>query len=172
MPPLRWNLIRWRRRRGSASTVWLPVALKARLIDEASDYRPSETGGILLGYEADSTDLVICDLVDAGPDAERSRSRFTPDGEWQEREVAKLYAESGRLHTYLGDWHSHPAGMARPSRRDKETARRIAEHRVARAPRPLMLIIASEQNDWNLAAYRLEGKRMIRSHLRLCEPPT
>jgi integrative and conjugative element protein (TIGR02256 family) len=108
----------------------------AQMIDDASECEPSETGGVLLGYRAGATDVIVCALIGGGPKAKRRRSDFEPDGEWQEREIAKAYERSGRIHTYVGDWHSHPDGIARPSRRDRETARRIAKHRPARALDP------------------------------------
>jgi integrative and conjugative element protein (TIGR02256 family) len=159
------------RRRTRESTVWLPVRFHDGMIDEAREREPCETGGVLLGYEAGGNDVVVCSLIGAGPEAKRRRSGFEPDGEWQEGEIARAYEQSGRIHTYLGDWHSHPDGAARPSRRDRDTARRIAKHREARAPRPLMLIVARDDEQWEVAAYRGHRKRMTRARLVLCEQP-
>jgi integrative and conjugative element protein (TIGR02256 family) len=125
------------------------------ITDQVADAEPDETGGILLGYEASGSDeVVITHLVGPGPNFEASSSHFDPDGEWQEKEVARIYAESGRHATYLGDWHSHPKGAARPSRKDQRTARSIAEFRDARMPHPLMLIVATNETGFRLAAFR------------------
>jgi integrative and conjugative element protein (TIGR02256 family) len=161
-------MMRFLRRRTSECTVWLPVSLRDRMIEEAREHEPCETGGVLLGYEAGATDVIVCALIGAGPKAKRRRSGFEPDGEWQEPEIANAYERSGRIQTYLGDWHSHPEGVARPSRRDRDTAHRIAKHREARAPRPLMLIVARDDEEWEAAAYRLNRKRMTRARFQLC----
>jgi integrative and conjugative element protein (TIGR02256 family) len=83
---------------------------------------------------------------------------FLPDGRWQQAELERVYAESGRVTTYLGDWHSHPEGAPIPSRKDKRTARRVARVADARAPRPLTIIVASAGDDWLIAAYRFVGR--------------
>ncbi len=125
------------------------------ITDAVTEAEPDETGGILLGYQAPgSEEIVITHLVGAGPNSKASSSHFDPDGEWQEKEVARIYAESGRHATYLGDWHSHPKGAARPSRKDQRTARSIAEFRDARMAHPLMLIVATNETGFRLAAFR------------------
>ena len=45
-----------------------------------------------------------------------------PDHEYQEQEIARVYATSGRCTTYVGDWHSHPGGALYLSRTDVRTA--------------------------------------------------
>jgi integrative and conjugative element protein (TIGR02256 family) len=146
--------------------VWLPVSARDTIVETAAGHAPRETGGVVLGYEtADADALVITHTIGGGPEAMRSRSEFVPDGRWQEGEIARIYRDSSRRATYLGDWHSHPAGVAAPSRKDQRTAARIAAHGEARAPRPLMLIVAKANNGWRIAAYRFDGKRLRRVKL-------
>ena len=136
------------------------------MVETAGEHLPHETGGVVLGYEtADADASVITHLIGSGPKATRSRSEFVPDGRWQEREIARIYRESNRRATYLGDWHSHPAGVAAPSRKDQRTAATIAAHSEARAPRPLMLIVAKANDGWRIAAYRFDGRRLRKIQL-------
>jgi len=138
------------------------------MVSLARENSPNETGGVLLGYEsADAAAVVITDLVDAGPGAKRKPSEFLPDGYWQEQEIARIYTESGRRSTYLGDWHSHPAGVAAPSRKDDRTAQKISAHVDARARSPLMVIVAKHRDTWRIAAYRFDGKRLRHAKLKL-----
>jgi integrative and conjugative element protein (TIGR02256 family) len=123
---------------------------------------------VLMGYEAEDATLVISSLIDGGPDAERGRSSFKPDGEWQAKEIARAYEASERRETYLGDWHSHPRGNPSPSFSDQRTVKKIAQHAEARAPRPLMIIAGGESDGWRIAAYRFDGKRLRKAMLRLC----
>jgi integrative and conjugative element protein (TIGR02256 family) len=158
------------RRRIETTTVWLPESCEAAILDEAIDRAPKETGGILLGYEVpDRSALVITHLVAAGPGARYRRGLFEPDGRWQEREVARIYAESGRRASYLGDWHSHPDGVAAPSKKDHHTARVIARHRAARMRWPLMLIVANDDQFWRIRVFRLGGRKLRPAKLKLYE---
>lgn len=71
----------------------------------------------------------------------RKRTSFAPDGQWQQRQFAAVYEQSGRTVTYLGDWHSHPQGFPRPSGQDRKTAADIAASEQARTPYPITLIL-------------------------------
>lgn len=127
---------------------------------EAADRAPRETGGMLLGYISPSTspeEIVIEAVIGPGPAAVHEPTRFEPDSAWQQAHLAQMYERSGRTTTYLGDWHTHPGGAALPSRRDQRTARAIARSKAARAPQPLMLILASDEDDWSVAAFRYEA---------------
>lgn len=94
-----------------------------------------------MGY-FNGVDVVITDWIGAGPSAKHETASFEPDYDYQEREVAKIYHASGRVTTYLGDWHSHPGGGLTLSRTDRRTLERIANHPAARARRPLMMILS------------------------------
>lgn len=98
---------------------------------------------MLVGYRVETDgvlDFVLTAIVPAGPRAERARSRFLPDGRWQQQRLERIYERSGRRETYLGDWHSHPGGAVRPSRLDRKTYVRVARDRKARTPYPLIVI--------------------------------
>lgn len=122
---------------------------------EADRSARNETGGILLGYWCDERiDVVITAAIGPGPKAvHRSRS-FVPDHRFHESEVARVYLESGRRISYLGDWHSHPGGPLKLSAIDLMTQLRIARSSKARAPMALMLILAGG-NPWLAGVWRL-----------------
>jgi len=114
-----------------------------------------ETGGVLLGYWIRPfQEAVMTNAVGPGPRGIHRKNRFVPDCEYQESEVARLYEESGRLHTYLGDWHTHPKRGTLLSRRDHRTLIQIASFRNARTPAPLMGILICEP-DWALTIWQL-----------------
>ncbi len=130
------------------------------MIAEAIDKAPLETGGVLMGYWADD-EVVITDATGPGPRAAHHRSMFTPDADFHKDEIARLYRASGRHHTYLGDWHSHPGGGVTLSRLDERTLRTIATAAAARTPNPIMVVIAGNRKKWTPATWeaRLAGKR-------------
>ncbi|HEX5387384.1 MAG TPA: Mov34/MPN/PAD-1 family protein [Gemmatimonadales bacterium] len=122
-------------------TLWLARDAHAAMLREAVQRHPHETGGVLLGYAGDGDDVVVTAVVGPGPNAVHERSRFVPDHAHHESEVARLYEQSGRRWTYLGDWHTHPDTMAYLSATDAETLESIAGAEAARVPWPVMVIL-------------------------------
>jgi integrative and conjugative element protein (TIGR02256 family) len=151
-------VLRARRRRLSAGLLWLPRSAVEQMREQADARAPLEHGGMLLGWESDGQ-LVVSRLVGAGPHAKASRNSFAADGAWQQVQLERIYAASGRTVTYLGDWHSHPHGSRRPSKRDRETAAGIARHRGSRASEPVTLIFHRGVRGWAPYPYRLTGGR-------------
>lgn len=142
-------------------TVWISDGAVTDLLAEADAKAPLETGGILLGYIAPSNnDVVITAVIGPGPDATHARHSFNPDAPYQERELALAYEHSGRRHTYLGDWHSHPSGSDDLSPRDHRTLRRIARSKSARADQPVMLI-AHGCREWELTPWQLQPRAWL-----------
>lgn len=135
--------------------VWLSVAEHEALTREAARTYPNETGGILLGYTAEDETIVVRAIIGPGPNAIHRPTSFVPDHTYQDREVARGYENSGRLWTYLGDWHSHPGGTTRLSTTDRRTLRRIARAPEARVTQPLMLIVAGKPHAWRIRVHRL-----------------
>jgi integrative and conjugative element protein (TIGR02256 family) len=138
----------------TSSQAWISATVVETLWQQAAASYPLETGGLLIGYFAND-DVVITDGIGAGPKAIHRRYSFVPDTEFQERELARLYNASGRLHTYLGDWHTHPEGAPALSLRDRRTLARIGRHSEARLPRPLMLVFAGGPYTWEHTLVRL-----------------
>ena len=116
-----------------------------------------------MGYwRADRTTVVISDIVGPGPQALHRQDRFEPDYAYQRAEVSRIYDVSGRLTTYLGDWHSHPAGPLSLSLTDRITLARIALTKQARAPRALMAVIAGVgESSWNVRIWVAGGRRPL-----------
>ncbi len=146
-------------------TVWIGQSAVDELVDEAAKEPKLEIGGVLMGYWADDA-AVITGIVGPGPAAVRTWRRFQPDSKWQSQEIARIYQESGRTVTYLGDWHSHPKLPPMPSLLDVRTARKIAQAEESRTPKPLMLILGEDPVSKAplLAAYRYDRK-----HLNACK---
>lgn len=114
---------------------------------------PEETGGVLLGYSDESGfEIVIEHAIGPGPEASHARTYFLPDQNFHEQEIARIYSTSGRMSTYLGDWHSHPAGGAYLSKTDRKTLERISRAETARFPRPLMALLAGPE--WEITIWR------------------
>lgn len=136
----------------AALTVWVERGLLRRFAREADLAFPDETGGILLGWR-NGGDVVVRDVVDAGPRAERWATGMRPDAAYQAAEVTTAFEASDGAITYLGDWHSHPRTAASVSGRDRKTLRNIASDADAECPEPLMLIVGGGEPGWELGAW-------------------
>jgi integrative and conjugative element protein (TIGR02256 family) len=148
------------RLRKGVGLVWVSEAVLEAMEKEAREKSPMETGGVLIGYWADdSGEVVITHATGPGPEAVHRLDEFIPDAPFQRNEVARIYRDSGRLHTYLGDWHTHPRGSLRLSRRDVRTLASIGATPAARATAPLMGILAGEVPLWELAIWRYTRRR-------------
>ena len=155
----------------ASGRLWLADDASETMLAEARRTEPLESGGVLLGWQDPAgLELVVARVLGPGPVATHRRTKFSPDTDWQRAEIAAAYEASGRRLSYLGDWHSHPGGGELPSRRDEKTARRIARSRSARAPRPVMLILAGKKKNWHPAPYRFLDKRLQRMELASMEP--
>lgn len=128
--------------RGSIGVAWILETVFAEMVAEAERSSPCETGGILMGYWAEGhPQVVIAKATGPVPLAVHGRGRFIPDSGFDREQIARIYRESGRTETYLGDWHSHPGGKPTLSWRDRRTLGRIAADPAARAPIPLMAVL-------------------------------
>lgn len=148
---------------GQHVKLWLADQALSFMQKEAARKYPLETGGVLMGYQVpESREVVVTAAIGPGPMAVHSRTRFIPDAAWQLARISEIYAESARAHTYLGEWHIHPGGTCHLSLLDRKTLCRIASTPEARAPEPVMLILAGQPEQWKIEAVRL------RSNGRFC----
>jgi integrative and conjugative element protein (TIGR02256 family) len=77
-----------------------------------------ETGGILLGSD-DGTVLEIRQAGGPGPHADRRAGEFRRDLAHAEELALAAWAADGSV--WIGEWHTHPRGPARPSATDLAT---------------------------------------------------
>jgi integrative and conjugative element protein (TIGR02256 family) len=140
----------------------LPRRLLNKMEQLADNANPLETGGAIMGYVTDSNhaEVAITSIVGPGSGAVQTRISFEPDYDYQYAEIEKIYFASGRRHTYLGDWHTHPDSAAELSRKDKAALRCIAACEDARAPQPIMLILGYG-SPWDLHIWRLVHGQLL-----------
>lgn len=141
--------------------VWIKDNLYKKLFAETNEMLPLETGGMLLGYKDELNNIVITNLVGAGPKAIHNKYSFTPDGEYQQNELSRIYFESDRITTYLGDWHSHPYQNAYMSWRDRTTLKKIANTKAAREPNPIFIIIGTAPIEVKCWRYNMDEYKQI-----------
>lgn len=138
-------------------TIWLSEAAVDEMVAEAGRAAPDETGGMLLGWENDQrNEVVVLATIGPGPGATHSRTAFRSDGAWQQDQLESAYLQSDGVVTYLGDWHVHPFGGFGMSRRDRRTMAKTGLDPDARCPRPLMALLAWEDDRYRLGVWMWE----------------
>lgn len=120
-------------------TVWLADQARHTITQHSRRRRLRETGGGLFGYETRDA-WVIEKALGPGPRARHERFRLVCDHNYLQEAIDRELAASDGTRYYLGDWHTHPLGPARPSGRDRATAASIASNPTVGLRRPLVLI--------------------------------
>ncbi len=134
--------------------VWLPRAVRDEMCLDADRWYEKETGGTFMGYRAEPNVAVVTAMIPGGPSAVRERHSFLPDLGWQHAEIASHYEQSGRLDTYLGDWHTHPGAVSGSlSWKDRACLKRIIKTPAARNPTPIMMLMCGDPRSWVLHSW-------------------
>lgn len=149
--------------------VWIPRILLSEMTDEIERYAPLETGGSFFGYHSDDNDIVITHRIEAGPFAKRTIRSFEPDQTYQLRTMEKLFYESGKSLSYLGDWHSHPSSSAQLSLRDRRTLGKIAKSPDAKCPQPIMMVFGLYPKKWDINCVQFKDKKQYFFVFSSCE---
>lgn len=125
------------------TTVWLDARARALIGTETQKRHRTETGGALFGYVSDN-DIVVACAYGPGPRARHRRTSFDPDPRMTGALIQAVRAASDGRYRYLGSWHSHPHGRARPSAQDVRTTEDVARQRDVLLPSPLVLICGTD----------------------------
>ncbi|WP_271611686.1 Mov34/MPN/PAD-1 family protein [Bradyrhizobium sp. CCBAU 21362] len=155
-------------------TTWLPSHVLRQIRSYARELFPLENGGILLGWRS-GEDHVVVDLRGPGSRALHGQHCFIPDHAWQVSEIKRAFEASFGDLDYLGDWHSHPDGIAEMSDLDSATLLRMAKQVKA----PLMLIVAGSGAVWSPRCWKgqlagpLIWRRLVATpqRLKFFDPP-
>lgn len=109
-------------------------------------WRKTEAGGILLGRVYASG--IVIELATAPTAADRAGAFFFDRStRFSQAHVNKAWNASGGEQIYLGEWHSHPTPIAKPSDRDREMI--FNNLREARMEIDfLFLIVVGWAKDW------------------------
>lgn len=141
--------------------IWLPRDVRRACAADADEHFPNESGGAFMGYAAHDA-VVITSMIPGGPSSCRTPTSYEPDVSWQNRQIGLHYKRSRRLDTYLGDWHSHPnSSRGYLSGDDRAVLKKIILDPNARAPEPIMILLAGSKGDWSDFAWRARLGRWL-----------
>jgi hypothetical protein len=120
----------FRPKRTSVSVSIVRTALES-IFDDCDNFDIDETGGRLLGtYRHDDGrfEIEVTDVIDAGPQAQRSPTFFLQDGEYQEGRFREIETKQPNIE-HLGNWHTHHVnGYRTLSGGDRDTYFRTVNH--------------------------------------------
>ncbi len=118
------------------------ATIRAEARDAARRFGPDiETGGMLLGVIDEATGVVHVDIATPStPDSRCSRLHFEHGTEGSQDLVDHYVKRTGRQTTFIGMWHTHPAGPAQPSPTDEAGMANLVTPVLGGPPRALMLI--------------------------------
>lgn len=119
--------------------VWFHPEAKELIEGDAVRWGVRETGGPLFGYER-CGELVITRAFLPGSKAFHFPWLYRADREAVQAAIDQVREESKGRERWIGSWHTHPLGRARPSSVDRHTTRRIGAAKAVDCPAPVMLI--------------------------------
>lgn len=87
-----------------------------------------ESGGIIVGcLNPADRQVIITDITTPFPKDSRGRNYFRRSEYGHQQEMDRLWSESGRRKTYLGEWHTHNQPVPVSSFVDKRDWKRIGK---------------------------------------------
>ena len=138
------------------------VCLRFDEVARSCENQP-EKGGILLGNYR-GNDLEIVDRTNPGPMDKGTLSSFVKVDPLHQSTAHDLWSKTGGTHTYVGEWHTHPFGLAEPSITDSRTWASLA----SKVTLPLIFVIAAPGH-WVLFAVRPSRWRVNAARLSVVE---
>lgn len=109
-----------------------------------------ETGGMLIGhYDSSCKCIWVDDASGPPPDSRLSESFFDHGVEGTEQLLEYYRERTGGLSTFIGMWHSHPFGSARPSPTDAIAMTDLVTPVVKGPRRALVLILGGGHDKWS-----------------------
>lgn len=126
------------------TTIWLDNGARALIEHEACLRRRVESGGALFGWARDD-DVVIACAYGPGPRARHRATTFEPHPATTDRLITAVHDATQGRYRYLGSWHSHPNGIARPSGTDVTTTAAVATRPEVRLASPVVVIQATRR---------------------------
>jgi len=146
--------------RGEAAGDW-DVRWSDSVIERLSSERqadlPNETGGILLGVADFERRLIrICAAIEAPPDSVKRPHYFERGKTGLEQKLKEVGLVTAGQIRYLGEWHSHPKGVAaRPSSDDDALFSALGKLFGGTGEPHIMAIISDNEIFWRLGINEL-----------------
>jgi hypothetical protein len=119
--------------------------LLAKLRQMRQKSLPLETGGILVGYhDLNLNEVHIVDALPAPIDSEHSEGHFDRGIEGIATRLQDIQSRTANVVSYIGEWHSHPAGHGAQQSRDDRIQAAVLAFGMAGDGLPFLQLIVGE----------------------------
>jgi integrative and conjugative element protein (TIGR02256 family) len=135
--------------------VRVSMRAKEAMITEIRKDTSTETGGLLLGEYDGNVSAHVLVATGPGPNARKTKSTVDFDTRFLQAEQDRLMEESPHLR-FLGDWHYHPKGNGKPSRKDICVLGRLTYDRDYQLGSLATILILYPGRFLNVRAFRLK----------------
>ncbi|MDB2121513.1 MAG: Mov34/MPN/PAD-1 family protein [Clostridium sp.] len=100
------------------------IKIKSEVIKILKSYRQlsmndCEAGGILIGYETLSGDIIIEYATKPLRKDGRTRISFNRVDKRHNKILKSIWTKQGNIHVYMGEWHTHPEPYPNYSSQDR-----------------------------------------------------
>ncbi|MGQ3383258.1 Mov34/MPN/PAD-1 family protein [Glutamicibacter sp. TV12E] len=124
-------------------------------------YDGLETGGILLGTETRSGNIIIRHAGDPGPGAQRGQNTFIRDLEHAQK-LAQTAWNTDKSE-WIGEWHTHPSGPLSPSNVDLHSyLRHLHDRELAFARFVAIIACVDSSGRTTTATWLIDSKQIQR----------
>ena len=130
--------------------VIVPVSCLKKMFRYAKSYFPNECGSWLSGNYPNQSECRITGVSKVPKDSDHDATTF--------RRGVVGFEEVGQA--YVGEWHSHPCGVAIPSDVDNSTMEDNRDCKLSGCASPLMMIVSIDTRgkyEANIFMYRRDG---------------
>jgi len=131
------------------------------LYDSSLSHYPNEFGGLLVGnYSLDKNTVFINKTI---LPSEYTSSRFSfIRGTRGLRRILKNYFKMKPSQYYVGEWHSHPDGLAVPSGTDLNAFIKITSHDEVYIDNPILLIFSVYSTKFDFSFYVYFNQKFLK----------
>ena len=125
------------------------LTVSGRCLEEVRRLRtqalPSETGGVIVGaVDYDRRTIHASVVLPAPPDSKQSPTHFERGSSGLKGAVRKIRVRSAHQLDYIGEWHSHPDGVAARPSADDDNVFVFLRDRLGRAGKPYIMMIVGQ----------------------------
>jgi len=143
--------------------IGLNIEIQDMLLNElyavGLNHYPKEFGGLLIGKYSDDLKTCIIETTILPVKYKSSRYSFERGKAGLKGKLTEFYNSEPRL-IYVGEWHTHPDGLAIPSSKDKSAMKEIEDSSDVNITSPLLLIIGLNNGKYQAGFYIQHNKVM------------
>jgi integrative and conjugative element protein (TIGR02256 family) len=125
---------------------------------------PKEFGGLLLGRYMNNNKMVLVEDIILPKKYKSSKYHFERGSEGLRESLLQKYNATPRL-MYVGEWHTHPDGPAKPSLTDMNAMSELACDKNVLITNPLLMIVEIRKTAYEIGFYFFFNNELLKYDL-------